>query len=154
MTSSLAAQIADRLRTHQWRSDPKFPLLHEPSAHANHQYNSDCAICQNDLAKIAAVVAEVARETITAEIAAVLRIAADGRREYAKNAPADSAAALQQEAATLDSAARVASGDMAPMFGWLPSWWWTGAVVSRMGVPVADQLTAITQPAPADGDDR
>lgn len=58
-------------------------------------------------------------------LAAMLRAAAAGRREYAENAPDPSRAVLEQEAATLESAARLADGDMEPMYGWLPAWRWT-----------------------------
>lgn len=54
-----------------------------------------------------------------------IRLAADGRREYAVNAPDDQANVLRLEASVLDSAARIAEGDMDALRAWLPSWRWT-----------------------------
>jgi hypothetical protein len=58
------------------------------------------------------------------DLTALLEQAAAGRREYAANAPQDSADVLEQEACTLDGVARLATGDPASMTCWLPSWRW------------------------------
>lgn len=59
---------------------------------------------------------------------ALLRAAAAGRREYAVGAPPRIAADLTAEADTLETAARIADGDLTPLYGLLPSWRWTAAM--------------------------
>lgn len=71
--------------------------------------------------------------------AALLRLAASGRREYAegisesqtKASLSEARAALLIEAETLDSAARVIDGDDNPLYGWLPSVRWDEIPTSR-----------------------
>ncbi|WP_213004748.1 hypothetical protein [Paractinoplanes toevensis] len=55
----------------------------------------------------------------------LLADAAAGRREYAINAPEDSALVLESEASQLETVARLVRGDMSVMTAWLPSWRWT-----------------------------
>ena len=56
MTETVTAEsLADHLLTHQWYSEPEFPLLHEPSAHQKHHYNSYCAICRGEWVRVAEV---------------------------------------------------------------------------------------------------
>lgn len=69
----------------------------------------------------------------------LLRAAAAGRREYAQGCGDTDNTKLQEmhdalltQAATLDGAARVADGDMNPLYGWLPSWRWTSAMDQRV----------------------
>lgn len=62
----------------------------------------------------------------------LLRLAAEGRREYAKHAaavvhPMSLEALLRSEADILDAAAKIADGDTAPLYGLLPSWMWEEA---------------------------
>lgn len=59
-----------------------------------------------------------------ADVPALLRLAASGRRDYAKSAPDDQAAVLLTQAATMESAARIAEGDRIPLHSYLPSWRW------------------------------
>lgn len=60
-------QLADLLRNHRWHTDPLFPDLVEPSAHANHHYDNGCAVCVGDVDRIAAAVGrEVRRLTAVA----------------------------------------------------------------------------------------
>jgi hypothetical protein len=72
------------------------------------------------------------------ELADLFRQTAAGRREYATNAPESTAAILETEACALDAAARLADGDLSPMYGWLPSWRWT----EEMQVRVNDGFAA------------
>lgn len=66
------------------------------------------------------------------EIIARLETCAAGRREYAEGAPTDQYAALLAEAAVFDLAARVARGDLGPLYGLLPSWRWTPEMQTRL----------------------
>ncbi|MFG1776630.1 hypothetical protein ACGFIG_09395 [Micromonospora sp. NPDC049048] len=61
----------------------------------------------------------------------LLRMAAAGRREYARAIP-EKAEPLDLQAHTLDAAARVVEGDLAPLYDWLPSWQWTGEMNARL----------------------
>lgn len=55
----------------------------------------------------------------------LLAQAAAGRREYAVDAPDESALVLEDEARQLETVARLVRGDMSAMTAWLPSWRWT-----------------------------
>lgn len=59
------------------------------------------------------------------DLAALLRLAAAGRREYAAGRiPEANREVLETEACALSSAARLAGGDMRVMYALLPSWRW------------------------------
>lgn len=73
-----------------------------------------------------------APDTPPADVAALLRSAADGRREYAAGAPDRTSAVLLAEASTLDTAARIAAGDYGPLYDLLPSWRWTEEMHKRV----------------------
>lgn len=60
----------------------------------------------------------------------LLRMAAAGRREYAESAPYPDRTILLGEAEVLESAAKIADGDLAPLYGLLPSWRWGEAGLS------------------------
>lgn len=64
----------------------------------------------------------------------LLRKAAEGRRVYAAT-PHAHGELLDAEARLLDRAADVASGDLNPLYGWLPSWQWTDEMNARLGGP-------------------
>lgn len=66
----------------------------------------------------------VAKDAKTADRVALLRKAAEGRREYAAKIGEDQATMLTQ-AATLETAAKIMEGDDGPLYGLLPSWRWT-----------------------------
>lgn len=101
----------------------------------------------------------------------LLRAAAAGRREYAGpereggsgNAKVDEMReVLLTQAATLDGAAKVADGDMGPLYGWLPSWRWTAAMDQRVLSDSSGETTradtaalapAAPLPAVLDGED-
>lgn len=101
----------------------------------------------------------------------LLRAAAAGRREYAGpeceggsgNAKVDEMReVLLTQAATLDGAAKVADGDMGPLYGWLPSWRWTAEMDRRVLAGTSDSTTradaaalapAAPLPAVPDGED-
>lgn len=68
----------------------------------------------------------------TMTVPELLRLAAEGRREYAKNSPGVMRSMLlgellHSEADILDAAAKIADGDTAPLYGLLPSWMWEEA---------------------------
>lgn len=70
------------------------------------------------------------RPTNLPDLARTLRAAAQGRREYADSHPRCEAwdrvvELLRMQADTLDQAARIAEGDLGPLYNWLPSWRWT-----------------------------
>jgi hypothetical protein len=70
-------------------------------------------------------------------VAATLRAAAEGRREYANGYGRepefdDVVAMLRLQADTLDAAALVAEGNLGPLYGWLPSWRWTDEMVAKL----------------------
>ena len=67
-----------------------------------------------------------------AEIVARLETCAAGRREYAENAPDALRAELIAQAAVFESAARIARGDLGPLYGLLPSWRWTPEMHVRL----------------------
>lgn len=99
----------------------------------------------------------------------LLRAAAAGRREYAQGCGGTDNTKLQEmhdalltQAATLDGAARVADGDMGPLYGWLPSWRWTPEMERRVlsstsgstsPADVAGVVLAAPLPAVPDGED-
>lgn len=66
------------------------------------------------------------------KLADLLTRCANGRREYANNAPADMQHILNAEAETLDAVARVLSGDHTPLYAWLPSWRWTPDMLAAL----------------------
>ena len=65
------------------------------------------------------------------DLAALLRYAAQGRREYLHGMPADMLDLVEVEADTLDQAAIVADGRLEPLYGWLPSLRWTEQMRAR-----------------------
>jgi hypothetical protein len=65
-------------------------------------------------------------------LCALLAEAAAGRREYAVNAPEDSALVLEDEARQLETVARLVRGDMSAMTAWLPSWRWTSEMCEEL----------------------
>ncbi|MFY1595454.1 hypothetical protein [Micromonospora sp. WMMD737] len=128
--SSLAVRLAARLRTRQWATDPERPELAARSAHDRHQFSADCAICARRVDEVA----EVAVELVSAELAALLRSAAEGRREYARGAAnqPDIAEVLDMQAATIDACAKVLLGDLGPLYDWLPSHRWTPEMTAHL----------------------
>lgn len=78
------------------------------------------------------VEADTPAEPDAAEVAALLRACAAGRREYAENAAPHAVETLAQEAATFDTAAALVEGNYAPLYGLLPSWRWTDAMEARV----------------------
>lgn len=50
---------------------------------------------------------------------------AEGRREYAKNAPEGMARCLEIEAQAFQNAASIVAGDLMHLYGLMPSWRWT-----------------------------
>ncbi|GAA0583097.1 hypothetical protein GCM10010172_80160 [Paractinoplanes ferrugineus] len=76
--------------------------------------------------------AEAAVERERDRIAGLLADAAAGRREYAVNAPDDSALVLESEAVQLETVARMVRGDMTAMTAWLPSWRWTAEMCEEI----------------------
>lgn len=60
----------------------------------------------------------------------LLKLAADGRREYAKSAGPLVSVALTGEAEVLDAAIKIVEGDDEPLYGLLPSWRWGEAGLS------------------------
>lgn len=58
------------------------------------------------------------------DLTALLRIAAEGRRAYAADAPDDAKDILEQEAATLEAVCELVDGDMSMMRAWLPARMW------------------------------
>lgn len=67
------------------------------------------------------------------DLAALLRYAAAGRREYLRGVPDDMHRLVEVEADTLESAAVVADGRLDPLYGWLPSWRWTPEMDAALG---------------------
>lgn len=67
-----------------------------------------------------------------AEIIARLETAAAARREYAGSAPTSQVAVLLTEAAAFESAAKIAAGDLGPLYRLLPSWRWTPEMNERL----------------------
>ena len=71
------------------------------------------------------------RTSARREIVELLRLVAEGRREYAKphdgtdGAGAQVAAFIRAEASDFDTAANIAEGSLLPLYGLLPSWRWT-----------------------------
>jgi hypothetical protein len=80
---------------------------------------------------------------------ALLAQAAAGRREYAVNAPDDSALILEDQARQLEAVARLARGDMTVMTAWLPSWRWTDEMAPEVGL----RATESAERASAEGRD-
>lgn len=76
--------------------------------------------------------AEAARQQQRNLITDLLAQAAAGRREYAVNAPDDSALVLESEARQLETVARLVRGDMTAMTAWLPSWRWTSEMTEHL----------------------
>ena len=74
----------------------------------------------------ATVGARPEQEAIERGVELLLRCA-DGRKEYAANAPDDQALILNCEASVLERAARIVQGDFQPCYGLLPSWRWDEA---------------------------
>ncbi len=66
------------------------------------------------------------------DLAALLRYAAEGRREYLLDVPVDMRPLVEVEVSTLESAAVVAEGRLDPLYGWLPSWRWTDEMSNRL----------------------
>ena len=64
-------------------------------------------------------------DEIRAQIVATLRLAAEGRRAYAEGAPDKTKAILLDEAATFDTATRIAEGDRRSLSAILPVRMWT-----------------------------
>lgn len=62
----------------------------------------------------------------------LLAQAAAGRREYAVNAPDESALVLEGGARQLETVARLVRGDMSAMTAWLPSWRWTAEMTETL----------------------
>lgn len=85
------------------------------------------------------------------DLAALLRFAAQGRREYAASAPRAARALIEIEAGTLESAAQVAEGQVRPLIAWIPSWRITPAMHDYLyrgvNVPVADMLPPAEKPS-------
>lgn len=83
--------------------------------------------------------------TPTRDRIALVRCAAEGRREYAAGLGEDEAnpalreqrAALLAAAAALESAAKIMEGDNGPLYGLLPSWRWTDEQVCALSTPAA-----------------
>lgn len=84
---------------------------------------------------------------VRSDTAQLLRAAAAGRREYAQSCTGQALAemneALLHDAGVLEFAARVAEGDLGPLYGWLPSWRWTDEMTER----IAEDFTARPDPA-------
>jgi hypothetical protein len=76
--------------------------------------------------------ADLAVERERERLTRLLSEAAAGRREYAVNAPDDSALVLEDEARGLETVARLIGGDMSAMTAWLPSWRWTNEMVEEI----------------------
>lgn len=74
-------------------------------------------------------------ESPAAEIAQTLRAAAAGRREYMAAPPDEHRELLELQADTLDQAARIAAGDIEPLYELLPSWRWTDEMNKRVCMP-------------------
>jgi hypothetical protein len=70
--------------------------------------------------------ARTQRDTVR-QAAALLRRVAEGRREYAADAPDEMRAALLCEADAYDTAAKIAEGDVGAVLALIPSWQWTEA---------------------------
>ncbi|MBC9000456.1 hypothetical protein [Micromonospora aurantiaca (nom. illeg.)] len=73
--------------------------------------------------------------TGTAVLAETFRAAADGRRELARGIKGDHpviADNLNLQALALDDAARVAGGDLTPLYNWLPPHRWTEDMHARL----------------------
>lgn len=68
--------------------------------------------------------------------AQLLRACAQGRRDYAQNAPEDTRRVLEIEANAYDNAARLVDGDLTVAYGLLPSRSWHAA-----GLPEPDDGT-------------
>ncbi|MFE9099890.1 hypothetical protein [Actinomadura geliboluensis] len=75
---------------------------------------------------LAAVLPEIERR-VRAQVAAGLKRAAAGRRDYATRAPEHIAAELEAEARVFDTASRVATEPSEVMWGLLPADMWTDA---------------------------
>jgi hypothetical protein len=75
---------------------------------------------------------ELAISRERARIVDLLAQAAAGRREYAVNAPDDSALVLEDQARQLETVARLVQGDMSAMTAWLPSWRWTSEMCEEL----------------------
>ena len=78
---------------------------------------------------------------IRAELAALLRRCAAGRREYAGMADSPNskdptipavAELMRIQALTLDAAARAIEGDLGPLYDWLPSHRWTAEMTDAL----------------------
>lgn len=75
-------------------------------------------------------------------IPALLRAVAEGRREYMRSYSEgevnpvlrEQRRTLEIEALTLEAAAEIAEGSVAPLYGLLPSWRWTDEMVKALGV--------------------
>lgn len=131
MSGGLVERVAARLLSHPWMADPEQPARSARTAHDRHTFDSDCAICARRVDQVAAFAVEL----VAAEYAGMLRAAAEGRRDYAKSAgslPGDIAGHLELQAATLDAAAKVLTGDLGPLYDWLPSHMWTPEMTARL----------------------
>lgn len=78
--------------------------------------------------------ARLAAERVRAELAALFKIAAEGRREYLRwmEGLVETQEALEHEAGLLDRAARVAAGDLGPLYWWLPTSMWTDEMLAAL----------------------
>lgn len=61
------------------------------------------------------------------QVKQLLRLCADGRREYAQRAPHPSNEHLEIEANTLENAIKILDGDLDILYSLLPSWRWSEA---------------------------
>lgn len=72
------------------------------------------------------------RTAAAADLAATFRSAAIHRREYMGVGEKRHDELLSTEVVTLESAAKVADGDLGPLYMWLPSWRWTDEMNARL----------------------
>ncbi|GAA0719422.1 hypothetical protein Drose_05745 [Dactylosporangium roseum] len=74
------------------------------------------------------------------DLAALLRYAAAGRREYLPGLPEDMRPLVEVEIGTLEAAAVVADGRLDPMYDWLPSWRWTDDMSQALNDRIKETL--------------
>lgn len=116
---------------------------------SKHDYNAGLLPVDDEhpqIGRLMYVIADIVRigNSLISGLFRVLGDVAEGRAEYIQVAPdMQKKEALESEVATLWQAARIAVGDMQPLYGLLPSWRWTPAMNGALrGSPSSGPATA------------
>lgn len=147
-TVAYGATLPDGRAIVQWLSDRPSTVVWRSVADAEHIHShggkhptsivwldpdsADAMACRPAVDTGMQLLADIAGP---ATLARTLRDAAQGRRELAKGIKADHpviADNLNLQALTLDDAARVADGDLGPLYDWLPPHRWTDDMHARL----------------------